>query len=51
MALSQNIEEIHMAVLPGITRYELVPAPEFHGTALGILAVECEVNARSWFDI
>ena len=27
MALSRNIEEIHIAVLLGITHYELVPAP------------------------
>ena len=37
MALSQNIEGMHMVVL-GITKYELVPATEFHGTARYIWA-------------
>ena len=28
MDLSRNMEEMHMAVSPAITQYELVPAPD-----------------------
>ena len=37
MALSRNIEEVHMAVL-NICQYEVVPIPEFPGTARYISA-------------
>ena len=40
MDLFRNIEEIHTAVLD-ITRYELVPTPEFPGTARYISAQDC----------
>ena len=33
MTLSRNIVEIFVAVLLGITQYELVPAPGFPGTS------------------
>ena len=45
------IEEIRMAVLLGITKYNLVSTPEFRGIALCISIAGDEVKAHSWFDI
>ena len=39
MTLSRNIKEIHMAVLD-ISQYELVPAPQFLGTARHMWALQ-----------
>ena len=54
MALSRDIEEINIAVLD-ITQYELVPAPEFPGTARytsitgdGVRACVATLLAVSW---
>ena len=51
MALSRNVEEIHMAVLLGLAQYKLVPNPEFLEPLSAYQHYGGGVRARSWFDI